>query len=68
MGPYRDKPCYLCNDREMYCHSICSDYLNHKTKNEQRLENIRKANVIKGIEHDLRDNRYKSCMNILRFK
>lgn len=68
MGPYKNKPCYLCNDREIHCHSTCPDYLNYKTKNEQRLKNIRKANAIKCIEYDLRDNRYRSCMNILRFK
>lgn len=73
MGPYKNKPCYLCKDRltgerAISCQSFCSDFLQIKQQKDAKLEQERKDNEMKSASYELKQNRYKSAMNIFRLK
>lgn len=52
-------PCYKCPDRHLRCHSKCEKYQEFKSKNEERLDALKKSYSSEHDEHEFKILQYE---------
>lgn len=56
------RPCYMCNERSIGCHSTCKRYLSCTEENNKRKEMIRKAKFADKQVNDFRKQQVEKAI------